>query len=410
MSYKLDWKHVERVNVSLEEYENLIAEFKAKGTRVTESKTKLIHWCMPGSWQVDEKGGYLYLFTRGFDNVLRKYVALKDKQKEEQRKLLGDFVGKQAFDRVSEDFKARSGVSLRVAFGYVSKDDFDGMCPTASMVQSERYRCKTVRHAFKADISSAYPYELTKVLPDAHDSLTLAGRVRPTEEFPFAFYLKSYNIAVFGEFDSHDWESTGFGYFQKRMIHDCPDSEEVTVLMRASKYSLKETFTELYNGRSEHTENKIVMNAFIGYLHSKKLFPCKGLFMGHIAAVTIARLCDRIYKAANTLIAEGNVPLMTMTDSIAWFGKPSSIAENAKYLGSFSYEEYDCDIRYYRTGQYGIYSRNRGISVIKSQGYKKEDLDLEGIKTLEDLDKIFLNPAKVPVFNKEAAEFEEKYM
>lgn len=412
MSYKVDWKHAERINVSQEEYKNLIEEFKAKGKRVEESKTKLVHWFTPGSWQVDEKGSYLYLYTKGFDGVLRRYIAYKDIQKEKRAKELEveEFVGRQAFEKVSEDFKSRSGVSLRVAFGYVPKKDFEGMCPTASMVQNESYRCRTVRHAFKADISSAYPYELTKVLPDAHEMLTLAGRVRPTEEFPFAFYLKSYNIAVFGEFDSHDWEPTDFAYFQKRIIHDLPDDKEVTVLMRASKYSLKETFTELYNGRAEHEDNKMVMNAFIGFLHSKKVFPCKGLYMGHIAAVTIARLCDRIYKAANTLIAEGNTPLMTMTDSIAWFGKPSSIAENAKYLGSFSYEEYECGIRYYRTGQYGIFSRNRGISAIKSQGYKKEDLDLSGIKTLEDLDKIFLNPAKVPVFNKETAEFEEKYV
>lgn len=409
MSYKVDWKHVERVTVSLEEYENLIEKFKAKGTRVTESKTKLIHWYEPGSWQVDEKGGYLYLYTRGFDGKFRKYLAYKDINKEKRIAVVGDFIGRHAFDEVSKDFKSRSGVSLRVAFGYVSKDDFEGMCPTASIVQNSYYRCKTIRHAFKADISSAYPYELTKVLPDAHKSLMLAGRVKPTKEFPFAFYLKSYNISVFGEFDTHDWNPENFAFFQKRMIHDYPEDKEVTVLMKASKYSLKETFTKMYNGRDKHEENKIVMNVFIGFLHSRKFFPCTGLYMGHVAAVTIARLCDRIYRAVNTLVEEGNTPLMTLTDNITWFGKPSSIAENAKYFGSFSYEEYDCSIRYYRTGQYGIYSQNKGVSVIKSQGYKRENLDFSGIKTLEDLDKIFLNPAKVPVFNKETAEFEEKY-
>lgn len=406
--FKINWKEVPNLMISKDEFKKKLQFFKKHGHRVESSKTLLIKWAHDLSWQVDKRFNSYNLYCRDTDGVLKMYFTPIDESKYERAERLGDkSIGRNAFYTVSDRFRKENGISLRRAFGYVDKNRFEGMCPTASSAQNERYRNREVMGCFKADISSAYPYELTKTLPDSHRYKEVQGRVLPTEEYPFAFYMTSYHIAVYGEFDSHDWDKHKFGVMQKR-IHDVPDEEEVTILMKASSYSLKNIFQDLYEHRAEHAENKIVMNAFIGFLHSKGFFPCKGLYMGHIAAVTIARLCERIYSVCDKLIEEGNTPLLIMTDSVAWMGRKSDVAENKKYLGSFSYEHENCTMLYYKTGQYGIRSKEGKIVTVKIQGHKTSETDLSGVKTLRDLDKIFLRPNMVEVLDLKSAEFKEE--
>ena len=410
MENKINWKAVPKIMIPLDEFKKKLQFFKKHGRRIEESKTNLFKWGYDLSWQVDKYFNSYRIYCRDEDGQLKIYHTPIDETKYNRAEETGNkSIGRNAFYTISDRFRKENGLSLRRAFGYVDKNRFEGMCPTASSAQNDEYRMRQIRGCFKADISSAYPYELTKTLPDSHRYKEVQGRALPTEEYPFAFYMTSYHIAVYGEFDSHDWNKHKFGVMQKR-IHDVPDEEEVTILMKASSYSLKNIFQDLYDHRAEHAENKIVMNAFIGFLHSKGFFPCKGLYMGHIAAVTIARLCERIYSVCDRLIEEGNTPLLIMTDSVAWKGHRSDIAEENKYLGSFTYEEEDCTLVYYKTGQYGIRSKEGEITTVRTQGHHKDEIDFSQIKCLGDLDKIFMKLRKEEILDLKSAEFKEEIL
>ena len=45
------------------------------------------------------------------------------------------------------------------------------------------------------------------------------------------------------------------------------DEDEITVLCKTSEYSFKSIFEDLYKHRKDNPENKLYMNAFIGFCH-----------------------------------------------------------------------------------------------------------------------------------------------
>jgi hypothetical protein len=60
------------------------------------------------------------------------------------------------------------------------------------------YKGKIKGEITKADISSAYGYQLTSdKLPDCSQYQLVEGFAEPTEEWPFVFYLKSNNMAIY---------------------------------------------------------------------------------------------------------------------------------------------------------------------------------------------------------------------
>ena len=111
------------------------------------------------------------------------------------------------------------------------------------------------------------------------------------------------------------------------------DEDEITVLCKTSEYSFKSIFEELYKHRKDNPENKLYMNAFIGFCHRNN-----DPRLSFLAAVAIARNNYIMLNRINTLKSEGNLILYVATDSIVWRGKYSNIASENKALGVFTYE------------------------------------------------------------------------
>lgn len=404
---RVNWqKDSELVHLTHKEFNEAVDWYKANGTLVLGSKTRVLDWMDEGNYCIDNdyknqptifavRGGKLVRLTSSFD---------EDKNKRRNEGVKG---GTFAFNFINKQMKERKGSSLISAFGRVEKS-WKQMVPAPLLWQNPDYKNDIVHNVFKADVSSAFPYMGTLPLPDAHKKSVkyISGRVPPNEEYPFAFYPKSKNIAILGELDTHDY----VGYYVKddRCIYQdiAPDLDD-TVLMKASPYTLKDIMEDLYNGRKENTDNKIIMNSFFGYLQSTKLW--KGdLNMAHITAVVITRSNHRMLKYTQEMIENGGMPVLVMTDSIVWRGTVFDKFTKEKSLGAFVLEYEMADIAYCKYGQYAISDPKTGeFLVVKHQGIDDQATEekLKGVNNLKDFIKHFSGIFDQMVYSPEENKF-----
>lgn len=196
-----------------------------------------------------------------------------------------------------------------------------------------------INHVWKADVSSAYPFEGTKKLPTLEGCKKLKGYGKPTKDFPFAFYTKSHHIAIYGELDTHKWSKYKKYYTLYESQFNDNVTDEETILCRASDYSMKPVFDIIYQKKQKGSKiAKLGMNAFIGMCHKNS-----NPRLSHIAACILARCCDRMLNITSKIEKENpnNIVIFIGTDSIVWRGKKSSYATDDKYIGSFTYEYHD---------------------------------------------------------------------
>ena len=221
--------------------------------------------------------------------------------------------------------------------------------------KNEKYRYRKLDNCYKADVSSAFSYEATKMLPTWIDHKIVEGVAEPTAAYPFAF-VSTGRLIIYGELDTDEFYRTPFYYTEwdkvkfmreeqkkaeKFRYKQCVLSKELgretdarvyTVLCKASRYTLKSTFEYFYFLKNNGDKKaKAIMNYFIGMCWNKK----SPIYL-HLAAVIIARCNKRMIGTAEELAKRGNVPLLIATDSVAWYGKEEpDLVDKKKFLGAF---------------------------------------------------------------------------
>lgn len=197
-------------------------------------------------------------------------------------------------------------------------------------------------NAVKADICSAYGTEASKSLPDCHANKMCVkeGRVAPTQDFPFAFYLKSGHMAIYEEGDTFEL------YKSKYITSDhtkfvAPD-DETTLLLPVASHTLRDVFEDLYEGRKDNPNNKGVMNMTIGMFHRKR-FTTTEDNLWPLASVIKFRCNKRIVDTCADLVSRGQNPILINTDSIMWEGNDASGFDTEKKLGNFVIEHRHCE-------------------------------------------------------------------
>lgn len=297
---------------------------------------------------------------------------------------------------VKSKFKELNNTTFRKAFG-LSDERFVRCIPKQLYwSQSEPYK----GNVSSIDCSSHYPAQLCGILPDSHHALELNGTVKPNEEYPFAFYINSGHMAIYKELDTHNWlfntkfnKETLFRLKTYRKVfddtfHDIAYDEDVTVLMKASKYTLEDVMQFFYHNKENYapeTEEyelaKLVLNASIGQMHRKNY--CRDKY-AHLAAVVIARGNQMMLTQANKIKED---IIQIQVDGILYKGsKEYGIHE--KYLGASTQEYTNRPCRWDSTGCYMVDLGNDKFK-IKTQGYnamtdgrvpqestKFEDMDL----------------------------------
>ena len=244
--------------------------------------------------------------------------------------------------------------------------------------------CGIEEDGYIGDVSSCFPAEASKPLPTLHGSKIVPGRVQPTEEFPFAFYLNSHHLAIYDEFDTLEFKNRWYmDYYVQQYAGVIDDLEEETLLCPTCEYSFESVMRRLYNGRNEHAENKDVMNKTIGVFHYNG-----NPRLAHLSAVIIARSIYKMCVRANWLESEGNKVYHISTDAILWQGQLSPcVCTDYKDMGKFMLQERNIRFTVRSTNCYQ-FERPDGTVVTKFSGNvpkaERDAMKLGDIWTYED--------------------------
>lgn len=377
-----------------EEWNNKVKFFTDNGHKVVATRyNSIAYWYDKNSYKIDNRSNSVKcIYASNVDGYDSEYVIFKSYVDEDKRDRTSA-VGKDAFDALKEEFLADTGYTIKYAFGY-TPIDFNDYCPGAIQWYDIHKADRLLRRVRKADISSAYPYQGCKKLPTYNGAIEVNGRVKPTKEYPFAFYKVSHHVAILDEFDTHDYANHKFAdcFLVKErrdrllQTRNIPDDQEVTILMKESEFTLADIMNKWYDAKSSGLdEYKQRLVAMIGYMHSINVN--KGRYMGHIAAVILLRNNIRIIELYEKLLSEGCEPFQIAVDSISWIGPTTDIPDREKKLGAFYLEYENVTECITANGNYAI-EKDSKILLYKHQGNKKTVKDIKKVTDIIEEDKI----------------------
>lgn len=351
--FKIDWRTVKIEKVEYETWNDKVRELRKNGmTRLANKDTRYsdIAYLAQGYFIVQRSNNwYLYFLELDGPRIFSIYPNTEEDN---------PYTGYDAMMALTEKFKEITGRSFYSEFT-TYKENLDlrkelKQCVPAPVNWAHDSFDGTTFYAdmfFKNDISSAYPAMASKSLPKLKDFKKVDGRVAPTKEYPFAYYLNSHTMAIYDEFDSLSWKDSEFymtgcnqsfiqtiNYKYNPQYYIKPQ-DETTLLLKQSEYSLKDVMEYFYSNRKNKPEYKFFMNAFLGFLHkeSDPEFP-------HIAAVVLGRCVNFILNTAEYLRDNDQLICLIATDSIGWSGNAvPEITDTEKKLGAFISEYKDAE-------------------------------------------------------------------
>lgn len=338
---------------------------------------------------------------RIYCNINGRYFIFKSHR---YGKTINTKSGKGPYDLVVDKFKERTGLgrdSMYNAFGTVEYE-YRNCVPIPLCYFNPIYKTYDENNLLvlddinSIDGCSQYPSALCDLLPDAKTSITKQGTVKPNKEYKFALYLKSGHVAVYNEFDTHNWESHLWNKIifrhKKELISE---DDDITILMKESKYTFKEEMQYFFNIKEnypkdspEREEAKLVMNAFIGTMWMNDKYNYNKRKYAHLVAVAQARALQRMLNQLD------KIPFLDVihicVDGIIYKGN-YCLGENRRDLGIFEQEFSSSEmvIREYNTY---IVKDIKSKEVIKSKhgsyNIYEDDTPIIELKDYEELFKI----------------------
>ena len=302
--------------------------------------------------------GSPYLLICGYTEKLGFFkISAQPNQEAKEVKDADDILGPQAMEVLNYMFKKTYNKTMEAAFRTIKYKDvaaeIKSCVPSPINWSVGGWQKERILYGVKkADVSSAYPAELSKRVPTLEGHLRVPGRVEPSEEFPFAFYLKSQHIKLIEEDGTvvSTFDLAASKYYMAKTTKSCqgketpkfydiPAADDVTILCKPAKYSFKVMMDYLYENRQEHPEFKQYMNLSIGMFHKNK-----NPKFSYLAAVVLLRCSWVMNERLKKLENSGCSPLLVNTDSIAWIGDDISLTTTQKSLGAFVMEHIDCEM------------------------------------------------------------------
>lgn len=394
----INWKkEAEEIELDTIEYNKKLQEVREKLTRVKcINGGKTLRQNFPNN-SYDE-----YVPVKYRKKQYRIYCYIDGKYFIYKSHRFGKTINKKSennpYDLVVERFKERTELGLESmynAFGTVPYE-YRKCVPTPLCYYNPLYLSNSpdflniIYDVGSIDGCSQYPTALCDLLPDAKKSIKVEGTVKPTEEYPFAFYLKSGHVAVYNEFDSHSWENHTWGkIIYRHKTESIKEEEDITVLMKASLYNFKEEMEYFFNIKEEYPKDsieredaKLVMNAFIGNMWMSNESSYRRRPYAHIVAVAQARALQRMLNQLDRIHFMDVVHICV--DGIIYAGNShyGELGVKERKLGNFEQEFTGAEmvLRQYNTYIVKSYDGN----VLKSK-HGSYDTFSDGSLITEDL-------------------------
>lgn len=393
--------------VTTSEFADIYDRLKKEGIEKNGAKTIKREWFEAAgedgtAYQLERRKNYLRLLTFSFDEGYRIYSTNTfDESKNDTKGF--EYKPTVAFAKFREEFAKLHGSKDPKFFGRVF-----GTTPDAFLKNIMRplyyfnpfYEGKKIKCG-SIDRSSAYPADACGALPNANTAVIREGYVEPTEEYPFAFYMKSGHVAEYGRYNSREWISLPFepNFFQLRdgrpnfSYMESKDEEE-TVLMKPAIYTLDEVWEKFYQKKekarsmNEKKLAKAIMVSTIGCWHMTNTMRYYPYHYAHLAAIVIARANWRCIEKMREIGFLRCVHVVV--DGIAYAGTDNQGTEEKK-LGGWINEAVGCEGYFKGTNLYII---KKGEEVVKERhsgfNFFKDDTPIreKSITRFEDLDNL----------------------
>ena len=281
---------------------------------------------------------------------------------------------------------------MKTAFGY-TPEEFKRCIPKIFSYSNPKYYGKILRTS-SVDFSSHWPASAQGRLPDCHNYIRIKGTVPPSERFPFAFYLNSGHCAEFGVFDTHDWVTHPLAYAMFRNPSNgekfphkpyLEPSEDITVLMKPSKYELGKYYKWFYDMREEDSDAKLKANASLGFMHKKNYNEFR---LAHIVAIVLGRAQSKTIDVMNSVGSQ--YVLHAVVDGVIFNGN-YKVGEDNKSFGNLHQEWTNLRTRIMATNRYIVLDDNDKCIKVKHGGYEcyedGSEITEDTIKDFNDFDK-----------------------
>ena len=288
-------------------------------------------------------------------------------------------------------FKKRTGIKIKEAYGH-TEQAFKEFCPKPLYYINPLFdRYLWYSGVSKEDYNSHYPAAALGILPDASTRKEVKGFVLPNSEYEFAFYPDSGNIAVFNEFDTHNYLSyvkTYTAHVKTRITVNYNAKDTKTILMKRAKHTLDEEMMYFYNIKctspkesKEYYDSKIFLLKFIGMLEQVSSKMYASYPFAHLAAVIKWRANIKMF---NTLKQIGfrNV-IQVCVDGVIHTGTPLGIKTSE--IGELNLEATDAFFIQRGINQYII--KNKTFKEVKHTGLDV-NVDSDNVMTWMASDKV----------------------
>lgn len=355
-------------------------------------KTVRKNWVV-GSWSMAQKNHHKYLYIHADVNKYIVYTTnwfSDDKNTGKEFKGLPKGEGRKAAKLVSDKFKELNmtikdkPISLKAAFGY-TEEEFKICVPKQLYYLNPMYLNRELFSVSSVDFCAHYPSCACGSLPDCHKMRMLKGTHKPTKEYPFAFYLKSGFVAEYNVFDSHDWAEMDQAkdLFTNTQKISLPPEEDITCLMKASKYELTDVYKYYYNLRESDPNAKLVENASIGYFHKQCYDAYK---LTHLAAIIIGRANAKMLALAKKIGFRSIIQICV--DGCLYIGKKEYGIKN-KGLHKLYQEFTDKRGKITGTNKYIIVENDDTFTIVKAKhgacNDRDDGKDIDEVTSYDDM-------------------------
>lgn len=283
-----------------EEFINLLTNVSQNGYKwalsgkYTKDMPKKVYW-------LTEENSYFKLIYKENGKLMSYMTNIITDRKNVKEDNILEYSLESEFDKLH-------GITFKKNFG-TTPHYYKRYVPGLFHYDNEDYFFTKVNHVGKVDFSSHFIACSMGRLPDANTAITVNGYVEPNEEYPFAFYPRSHNIAEYGVFNTRSWlrkwgRKTKAGLYAIPIWKDENDyslEDDVTILMKSAQYTLDEQLLKLYNikesfpkNSKEYKEAKVAMLKMVGKFEMNKEVYYKKRPYAHLAAIIKGRAIQRM--------------------------------------------------------------------------------------------------------------------